>query len=84
MDHQDNRLPGGWSPEGRSHEGQSHDGRATGRPQDRVEEGHPVISAARARQAETVGALRYVLGVSIGLAITVFAVACLITVVIPH
>ena len=79
MDHEDDR-----SRNGRSHEGRSHEGRSTGRPEDRVEEGHPVISTTRARQGKTLGAMRYVLGVSIALVIIVFAVAYVITVVIPH
>lgn len=84
MDHEDHRSRNGRSHEGRSHEGRSHEGRSTGRPEDRVEEGHPVISTTRARQGKTLGAMRYVLGVSIALVIIVFAVAYVITVVIPH
>src|SRR5262249_16081495 len=46
--------------------------------------GHPVISGPRARQARKIGAMRYVLGVSLGLVVVVFVVACLITVVYHH
>ncbi len=68
----------------RTREGQFHEGPATGRPEDRVEDGHPVISTTRARQGKTLGAMRYVLGVSLALVIIIFAVAYLITVVFPH
>ena len=73
MDQQDERT-----------EGQSHGGPQTGRPEDRMEDGHPVISTTRARQGKTLGAMRYVLGVSIALVVIVFAVAYLLTIVIPH
>ena len=44
-------------------------------------EEHPVISGPRARQAAKVGAMRYVLGVSLALAIVVIAVAYFLVVV---
>ena len=84
MNDQDDRSVEGRPVEGRSREDRSHEGRSTGRPEDRVEEGHPVISTTRARQGKTLGAMRYVLGVSIALVIIVFAVAYVITIVIPH
>ncbi len=72
MDQQDDR------------EGRFHEGPATGRPEDRVEDGHPVISTTRARQGITLGAMRYVLGVSLALVVVVLAVAYVLTIVIPH
>ncbi|MGH6982007.1 MAG: hypothetical protein ACREFC_12450 [Stellaceae bacterium] len=63
---------------------QSRPGEPTGRPDGRVEDGHPVISTVRARQGITTGAMRYVLGISIALAVVVIAVAYLLTVVFPH
>ena len=59
-------------------------GQPTGRPDGRIEDGHPVISTERARSGITLHAMRYVLGVSIGLAVVVFAVAYLLTVVFRH
>jgi hypothetical protein len=44
-------------------------------------EEHPAISGSRARQAVKVGAMRYVLGVSLALAIVVIAVAYFLVVV---
>jgi hypothetical protein len=44
-------------------------------------EEHPVISGSRARQAVKVGAMRYVLGVSLALAVVVIAVAYFLVVV---
>lgn len=79
MDRLDDR-----SHEGQSHGGQFHEGRLTGRLEDRVGDGHPVISTTRARQGKTVGAMRYVLGVSLGLVAIIFAVAYVLTIVIPH
>ena len=73
MDHQVDHLDQGF-----------HEGPPTGRPEDRVEDGHPVISTTRARQGETLGAMRYVLGVSLGLVVLVLAVAYVLTIVIPH
>lgn len=46
-----------------------------------AEEEHPVISGPRARQAVKVGAMRYVLGVSLALAVVVIAVAYFLVVV---
>ncbi len=46
-----------------------------------TEEGQTVISGSRARQAVKVGAMRYVLGVSLALAIVVIAVAYFLVVV---
>jgi hypothetical protein len=63
---------------------ESQAGEPTGRPDGRHEEGHPVISTSRARQGITLGAMRYVLGVSIALAVIVFVVAYLLTVVFRH
>jgi hypothetical protein len=63
---------------------QSRPGEATGRPEGKHEEGHPVISTERAREGVTLGAMRYVLGVSIALVVVVFVVAYLLTVVYPH
>ena len=60
------------------------DGQPTGRPDGETEDGHPVISTNRARQGITLHAMRYVLGVSIGLAVVVIAVAYLLTVVFRH
>jgi hypothetical protein len=63
---------------------ESRPGEPTGRPDGRHEEGHPVISTPRARQGITLGAMRYVLGVSIALIVVVLVVAYLLTVVYPH
>lgn len=84
MDQQDDRPRGDDFPEGRFHDGRSLSGQATGRPEDRVEDGHPVISTTRARQGITLGAMRYVLGVSLALVVVVLAVAYVLTIVIPH
>jgi len=59
-------------------------GPPTGRPDGQIEDGHPVISTERARSGITLHAMRYVLGVSIGLVVVVFAVAYLLTVVFRH
>jgi hypothetical protein len=59
-------------------------GLPTGRPDGKIEDGHPVISTERARSGITLHAMRYVLGVSIGLVVVVFAVAYLLTVVFRH
>ena len=59
-------------------------GQPTGRPDGQIEDGHPVISTERARSGITLHAMRYVLGVSIGLVVVVFVVAYLLTVVFRH
>jgi hypothetical protein len=59
-------------------------GPPTGRPDGKIEDGHPVISTQRARQGITLHAMRYVLGVSLGLVVVVFVVAYLLTVVFRH
>lgn len=46
----------------------------TNPPGPETEDGHPVISAAKARQAVKVGTMRYVLGISLTLAIVAVAV----------
>ena len=55
-------------------------GPSTGRPDGKTEDGHPVISTERARSGITLHAMRYVLGVSIGLVVIVFAVAAALSV----
>jgi hypothetical protein len=84
MDRQDDRSYDGQSHGGQFQGGQSHEGPPTGRPKDRVEDGHPVISTTRARQGQALGAMRYVLGVSLALVVIVLAVAYVLTIVIPH
>ena len=59
-------------------------GPATGRPDGKIEDGHPVISSQRVRSGITLHAMRYVLGVSLGLVVVVFVVAYLLTVVFHH
>jgi len=89
MDQQDDCAQEGQFTEGRSHEGRTHEGPPTGRPEDRVEDWHPVISTTLARQGITLGAMRYVamryvLGGSLALVVLVLAVAYVLTIVIPH
>ena len=71
----------GWATTGMD---KAADGQQTGRPDGEIEDGHPVISTNRARSGITLHAMRYVLGVSIGLAVVVIAVAYLLTVVFRH
>jgi hypothetical protein len=79
------REPGDkWSAPTSDQAGANQEGVATGRPDGKIEDGHPVISTNRARSGITLHAMRYVLGVSIGLVVIVFVVAYLITVVYRH
>jgi hypothetical protein len=50
----------------------------------RTQDGNPLFHRPQARQAFEAGAMRYVLGVSLGLVAVVLAVAYLITIVYRH